>query len=177
MPHSFLYNYVFSEKTVSGKTIALESGKKFFPEILGQWNSVWNLVQILCHWNFVWNFCFSERIQGSGWCWRREEKREEIWNLGFAEEEEEANMNEEQLQIMSRSWSQRTPPPAVEEEDLARSVQLQAPTRILSVWWWWRSNLFVASNLAVLQLFSWRISWERERERERWFPEFSWADR
>jgi hypothetical protein len=74
---------VFSEKTVSGKTIALESGKKFFPEIL--------------------------------------------------EEEEEANMNEEQLQIMSRSWSQQTPPAAVEEEDLARSVQLQAPTRILSV--------------------------------------------
>ncbi|CAM6007609.1 unnamed protein product [Sphagnum balticum] len=41
-------------------------------------------------------------------------------------------MNEEQLQIMSRSWSQQTPPAAVEEEDLARSVQLQAPTRILS---------------------------------------------
>jgi hypothetical protein len=54
--------------------------------------------------------------------------------LGFAEEEEEeANMNEEQLQIMSRSWSQQTPPAAVEEEDLARSVQLQAQTRILSV--------------------------------------------
>ncbi len=83
-PHSFLYNYVFSEKTVSGKPTALESRKKFFPEILGPWNSVWNLVQILGHWNFVWNFCFSERIQGSGCWWRREEKRrEEGRNLKF----------------------------------------------------------------------------------------------